>query len=833
MEIYILANNITQVFEEAGQDAQSLQEFVNNPANLPVNRRLAPPIKPLSHYEQYMDSLAAGKDATITSVTAKSGAAGTEASVLIGGTPSARTFEFTIPKGENASNIYQIRRSYQTYELMVADKANIPANTSIDVTNDEDYSENGTYTYDGTSFTKSIHDTQEVLKKAVEDIKEYASDAFGQAIQDYGYVTIDSFELGATLTQRNQALRHAEDGKLYRWAGDLPKTVPASSTPENSGGFGANAWLEVSDTALRQDIISGDLVTDKAVKVLPVMVGAIERSQASKNADLIHAKDFGLVNSAFVDNTAKMRAALSANGVLNLEKGATYLIHEAVLIKDSISGINGNGAKIIFDREQTSISAYDESNAFYNYDRKNPLFIRDLELEYTGTFDKGGSYDGQVSGIDIRAGQAFSGLSFKNITASGFNRAGIQIAQGGEYINNVVVEDCYLHHNRVAGCWYGNVDNIRLQGNRCEYNGIASDPETGYGLSGISSYYPKNIFLLNNICQYNYRKGIDTHSGYNVFVQGNTCKSNKYYGIAIQNRNIVDGVVMPQGYIIIRNNSVTEMSNDGTTSLKSMYGIVVGKYEKGETTTAKNTFILIEGNHVSDFTTSGLGNAVPIEIAASGFNKLNVHISNNMVNVGRVDYFVSLTGERSYLATGTPSPEASLNNYADYNVTNNTFTAQNILSNIVRIPANIGTRSMKFDNNYLNITGAIDDSAKFGLINFTSAIWEDVGKPINSTFTFCGNTVYIPSITEFMQDIVTNYSEPHILQEGNIFNGKPYRTYKDGIYSANLPAKPTTGLWTVGSVVRNTTPAVGSPSQWICTTSGTGAAAVWSNAGVL
>lgn len=73
-------------------------------------------------------------------------------------------------------------------------------------------------------------------------------------ITNTGYRFIDSFGLGATITQRNQALRHAADGKLYRWAGDLPKVVPASSTPTSSGGISANAWLEVSDTALRNDV---------------------------------------------------------------------------------------------------------------------------------------------------------------------------------------------------------------------------------------------------------------------------------------------------------------------------------------------------------------------------------------------------------------------------------------------------------------------------------------------------------------------------------------------------------------------------------------------------
>lgn len=79
-----------------------------------------------------------------------------------------------------------------------------------------------------------------------------------QVIINSGFITLDSFEDGATITQRNQALRHAADGKLYRWAGDLPKVVPASSTPTSSGGMGDNAWLEVSDVTLRQDLANPD-----------------------------------------------------------------------------------------------------------------------------------------------------------------------------------------------------------------------------------------------------------------------------------------------------------------------------------------------------------------------------------------------------------------------------------------------------------------------------------------------------------------------------------------------------------------------------------------------
>lgn len=112
------------------------------------------------------------------------------------------------------------------------------------------------------SVTGIIRDLYQFGDKAAQYTKDAVKAAITNAQANTGFITIDSFEQGATLTQRNQALRHAADGRLYRWAGDLPKVVPDSSTPENSGGFGANAWLEVSDTTLRQDILNNKFSND-------------------------------------------------------------------------------------------------------------------------------------------------------------------------------------------------------------------------------------------------------------------------------------------------------------------------------------------------------------------------------------------------------------------------------------------------------------------------------------------------------------------------------------------------------------------------------------------
>ena len=78
-----------------------------------------------------------------------------------------------------------------------------------------------------------------------------------QAIAAYGYLTADSFQDGATLTLPNQALRDESTDQYYRWDGPLPKVVALGSTPENTGGIGAGAWIYI----------------DEYLNVLPSLVG--------------------------------------------------------------------------------------------------------------------------------------------------------------------------------------------------------------------------------------------------------------------------------------------------------------------------------------------------------------------------------------------------------------------------------------------------------------------------------------------------------------------------------------------------------------------------------
>lgn len=136
-----------------------------------------------------------------------------------------------------------------------------------------------------------------------------------QAIAQYGWIPVGTFQAGATLTLPNQILKDETDGEYYRWDGSfLPsgKIVSAGSTPASSGGVGVGKWLSVGDSVLRSD-----LAKPTGASHIGVAPG---RTQADKNTDMISVKDNGAVGnsagsdgnddtSAFQQATAAARAA--------------------------------------------------------------------------------------------------------------------------------------------------------------------------------------------------------------------------------------------------------------------------------------------------------------------------------------------------------------------------------------------------------------------------------------------------------------------------------------------------------------------------------------------
>ena len=112
------------------------------------------------------------------------------------------------------------------------------------------------------------------------------------------------FSTGGTLqtADRNVAvlwpISSGGDGSYYSWEGELPKTIPAGSTPSSSGGVASGAWRPVNDAVLRGqlasangaslvgDLVSGDVQTALANRPLVFdSVSDLQTANLSQVAD--------------------------------------------------------------------------------------------------------------------------------------------------------------------------------------------------------------------------------------------------------------------------------------------------------------------------------------------------------------------------------------------------------------------------------------------------------------------------------------------------------------------------------------------------------------------
>ncbi|MBP8253767.1 MAG: hypothetical protein KAX41_03050 [Citrobacter sp.] len=188
-----------------------------------------------------------------------------------------------------------------------------------------------------------------------------------QAIAQFGWIPVESFQAGATLTLPNQILKDTASGEYYRWDGALPKVIPAGSTPATTGGTGVGAWVSVGDSALRSMLsnTSNAAYGDALVGVKQPFVGAGSRTQHDKNADYVNVRDFlaigdfNTTTQTGTDNTAAFQAAIdyckTSNRALYIPSG-NYLINGNLTCDyaPAIFGDAGNGLLKVFTTHNPS-----------------------------------------------------------------------------------------------------------------------------------------------------------------------------------------------------------------------------------------------------------------------------------------------------------------------------------------------------------------------------------------------------------------------------------------------------------------------------------------------
>lgn len=181
-----------------------------------------------------------------------------------------------------------------------------------------------------------------------------------EAIRNYGYITMDSFEDGATLTLPNQTLRYKANGEYYRWDGEFPKIVPAGSTPDNTGGVKLGAWVSVGDASLRGELSSEDGSLNVSYKY-PVNE-SIKRTIQSKLDEKISILDLGAKLDGVTDDTIAYKKAVGVCDVLGLKmwipKGRCLITEPVKSPKKGIIGDGHSTSSLIFDIPDADENTY-------------------------------------------------------------------------------------------------------------------------------------------------------------------------------------------------------------------------------------------------------------------------------------------------------------------------------------------------------------------------------------------------------------------------------------------------------------------------------------------
>ena len=158
-----------------------------------------------------------------------------------------------------------------------------------------------------------------------------------QAISAFGYITLDSFEDGNILTLPNQVLRLEATGEYYRWDGAFPKTVPAVSTPDSTGGIGAGKWLSVGDAVLRTQISD----PDGATKYPALQIARWRDTGDIRGWGAVEGEDCSDALQAAIKDRASLGWGTSSDVIID----GSYRIDKKVLIPTDLR-LKGNWATI-------------------------------------------------------------------------------------------------------------------------------------------------------------------------------------------------------------------------------------------------------------------------------------------------------------------------------------------------------------------------------------------------------------------------------------------------------------------------------------------------------
>ena len=334
-----------------------------------------------------------------------------------------------------------------------------------------------------------VHTLDYYLNEFSATINAVVNDAANQvseAISNAGYRPLGTFAAGATLTKPNDVLE-AIGGKLYRWAGALPKTVPVGSTPDNTGGFGSNAWLEVSDSSLSQKLsgLGGASTIGSGVSVfnnLAEFLGAESKIRDGSKVFLLSLhqgldlEGEGRVYTYSKANPKDISHATNSGFLSRDFDGKIFIAEFGATGGDEASdasrGTDTNALQSCLDviREKGGGVLSMGINCLYHLGGQLTGDVSNLDWQFNGTKVILGDLSIRWSPLTHEYG------SYKNVRISGgefvanrfklLNSAGRSFG-GGLFLSLAKVDGVYFTNNKLVECTYTHV--LDLMGSRYVY----------------------------------------------------------------------------------------------------------------------------------------------------------------------------------------------------------------------------------------------------------------------------------------------------------------------------------------------------------------------------
>ncbi len=641
-----------------------------------------------------------------------------------------------------------------------------------------------------------------------------------QAIYQFGYITLDSFEDGNTLTLPNQVLRLDATGEYYRWDGPLPKMVPEGSTPESTGGVGIGKWLSVGDASLRAQLASISGFN---------LVGQVPDVTTLRNTEPTTASQRILLRE-YTAGTGygggQLRAVLDGssytdNGVTVFKTtgGAAWIRVNADIVNPLMAGAVPDGV--------TPCSS--AINAMFAASKRMQFTGGDYLLDATITLQSDRSVDFGVSRL-------IQGTSLANymvaIRGSNSSSTGGVFVGTGTRTNSIaaaiIIADA--SYSKVSGAIVRRAPGAGIQminGTRCSIINCISENNWG---NGLEDRYGNFNEIINSIGNYN---------GYlsetEIFNGGRGCLGWKSTGTTFRGNQ---------------------------TFGNSEYGIRVYS-QTGDDAVTRYIHIF---DHIS-----GDNGKIDIYIYNDAGNLLNIELSNCHVHRWKQSnsgsYMVALQGTRCHWNGGSITKYGDIYDAAAVsfsngdNITFENTSITNVTSAFGNTANNTTVRNCTI-NSSLVITGTGTGST-VGYLTFEACSFNHTGAGTTDiALTVTSATRLNDCRFNGFYRNVSWTNEPLILTACHSTNttGDAIRMYGDGVgafYSsgcrwdvATVPAwlgslvkqgtalpvlydtaAPTTLTWPRGSRCINSAPAVGSPKEWVCVTAGT--PGTWQSAGNL